>query len=318
MPTIARAAISEDPLSDSPSIRDHLAAHRVSSVRSLRASVVAHAAYRQCYGRFGPLGRAARPILKGGDEYTLTTELGRIRVLNDGFIPWPEVTFGSIVEYVGLRIIEPNETFDDPYTIFSVFTLNPMNRGVDELVSAKKIGPRDDVAEGRDLADTHTIWGGQIIGGTGIKIAIISYDHDMGDPDHVRATIEEKIKEYAKEATEAIVTAFGAGSDEAEEIAGSEIVTWIARLASLGIVELLGLGDDEIGRDTRDIGTRELARLSTQEGYDAAVKFTPDGIEYTHKSDILSKNGHYVVYYRVRTTQIPPTPPPPALKGGPS
>ncbi len=318
MPIQTRAVFGEDPLTNSLQARAHLDAHRVSSIRNLQASVAAYRSHRACYGRFGPLGRITQSPTRTGDEFSLATELGRIRVLNNGFTAWPEVTYGPIVEYAGLRIVEPNEQWDDPYTIFSVFTLNPMNRGVDELVSVKKIGPRKDLAEGVDFRDTHTVWGnGQVIGGTGIKIAIVAYDQDLGDPDDVRAAIEEKVKEYAREATEAIAVAFGAGSEEAEKIAGSELVTWAARLVSIGIVELLDLGDDEIGHHTRDFGLRELAELGTQDGYDAAVKFTPGGIEYTHQADLKSKNGHYIVYYRVRTVQIPATPAPPVLQGGP-
>ncbi|MBB4912718.1 hypothetical protein [Actinophytocola algeriensis] len=308
-----RAMMARDVSSTTSRLRQRLNEHGTDSVRALIASIVATEEHRNNYcAEFGPLGAVTQPVTPVADGFQLPTVSGRILIRSGGWQPHPEVTYVPIVEYIGLQVIEPNETYDDPYVIFSVTTLNPNHTGDDDLAAVAKIGPLDDIAEDAVVPDTITIWEDRIVAGTGIKVTAAVFDQDLGDPDEVREKIEEKVKEYARKGASAIATAFGAGGDEAGQIAGSELVTWGARIISLGIVELFGLGDDVIGRDSKEIGLAELVRLHDQAAFDAAVKIGPGGMKYTHTLEAKG-DGHYIVYFRVRSAKVGPIEPPPMI-----
>lgn len=321
--TISMASIlAHDPVTQTPGIRQRAVIHQVKTLRRLAYSIVAREAYQRCYASVGPLGEVVGPPVSAGDEFRLNTAAGRIRVLSapigavspgitfQGITAYPEVTYQPKLEYVGLRINEPNEIYDDPYVIVCAVTLNPMGSG-DQLVSVKKIGPYEDLEEAHDYGDTTTVWEGQLIGGTGLKVLIYAVDHDSGDSDDVRDAIEEKLREYVKKGVEAVAAAFGAGGSETDKIAGSDLVTWGARLASLGLVEVFDLGDDEIGRTQVELLMKEIIFLSDQANVDAVKKVSPDGLIYTHPVELRSREGRYTIYMRASCMEIPPIPPGP-------
>lgn len=299
-----RSILSLEAQSGPINIKDRARKHGVKSLRALLASTVARHHHRTLYGKFGPLGKQTGPITLSSDAWVMPTEVGVVKsalTLESS----AEVTYAAIVEYIAVRVDRPNETYDDPYVIVSVTTLNPNHRGADELVALRKIGPLEDVLPHKIYSDTTTIWEDRIAGGTGIKVTIAAWDYDSGSPGEVRRKIEKKLKEFAEKGSDAIAAAYGEGDDKAEEIAGSAETTWALRLLSLGIVELFGLADDQIGRVNVDVPLSEIRKLSTQEGYNAR-RIIQDGLEFTHKVSVEGKGGRYTVWFRVRGFKIPP------------
>jgi hypothetical protein len=250
---------------------------------------------------YGELGAPLGPVEATEGGYSQGYTGGRINILHDdddNFTPTAEVTFGGKVEYVGFRCNEPNESVDEPYIVFSVVSLNPHFDGRDSLVAVHKIGPVENVKEGDVVGDVQTVWQGRVPG-TGLKVAVGVFEHDLGDPDDVREEIETKVKEYAQKAASAIAQAYGAGAVEAEQIAGNEIVTWVARIASLGIVEILDLGDDEIGKQTAEVPQPTVIKYSNQEEYSASLQRNDEGLVYNYKLEAVSDEGNYSIYFRV-------------------
>ena len=302
--------LKRDLVSNAPSLKSRCADHSVKSVRALAASILAREHHHRLYGVYGELGVPINPIQAINGGYSQDYMGGRINILDDrSWEPTAEVTYGGLVEYVGFRCNEPNESVDEPYIIFSVFNLNPHFDARDSLEAVIKIGPVKNVRDGEVVGDVQTVWQGRVPG-TGLKIAIGVFEHDWGDPDDVREEIEAKIKEYAQKAASAIAQAYGAGSAEAEQIAGSEAITWVARLITLGIVEIFDPGDDEIGKKTIEIPQPIVRKFVNQEEYSASLQ-RDDDLVYNYRLEVDSDEGNYSVYFRVRGFEIGPISRPP-------
>ncbi|MFD0364084.1 hypothetical protein ACFQZZ_21780 [Nocardia sp. GCM10030253] len=276
-------------------------------MRALLASVAAHEHHRALYGKFGPLGKSIGPIGLSDGAWVMPTEVGLVVAQLGNWDCSAYVTHVAKVEYLAVRVDRPNETYDDPYIIFGVTTLNPNHRGVDELVAVRKIGPLDDVSRRKVYSETTTIWEDRIVSGTGIQINIGAWDYDLGSPGEVRKAIEKKAKEYAEKGAKAIGAAFRSGEKEADLIVDSEIGNLALQLLSLGLVEVFDLGDDRIGQVNVDVPLSEIKALSTQEGYNAR-RIIADGLEFTHKVSVESEEGRYTVWFRVMGREVPPIP----------
>jgi hypothetical protein len=310
MATSLRETLTKDTLSSGPSMRARCDAYGATSLRQLAAGVVSRDYHRRVYGDFGVLGAATGSITPVDGGYTQDFLNGQIQVLGTELRPSAEVQWDCLVEYVGIRCDEPNEQGfgsdgDEPYVIFTVVSLNPSYTGEDELVAVHKIGPLSGVREGDVIGDTQSMSEG-IVAGTGLKIKIGVYESDEGDSDDVREEIEAKIKEYAGKAVSALTAAYGAGDAEATNLAGSELVTWGARILSLGIVELLGLGDDPIGENAADIPLSKIREYDNDAGFQASLTRTTEGLLYNYKLPVSSDEGEYSVYFRVRSRKIGP------------
>lgn len=303
----ARSIISRDVMVAN-SVRARADLHQVTSLRDLLVSIVGRECNNRVFAELGPIGAPTGPIRSNGDNsWLLPTRIGHVGVSRQAleWIPLPFATLRVVVEYVGLRVNEPNEKYDDPYLICAVTTLNPNASGVDEQVKVIKVGHLNDVDEGRIFARTITMWDGQLIAATGIQISALGMDFDSGDPDDVKEEVEASIKEAVAEGSAAIGQAFGVGADEARMIAGNDVVTWAARIFSVGIVEVLGLGDDRIGEYHLPIRLGALEGLKRNQGYENAKQITGD-MEYTHALPLVSQDGNYTAYFRVETQTIPP------------
>lgn len=308
---VLSSLLKRDIVSEGPSLRKRCADYGVMSIRALVASILAREYHYRLYGVYGELGEPISPIQPIDAGYSQDYVGGRINILdNNNFLPTAEVTCGGKVEYVGFRCNEPNESVDEPYIIFSVVSLNPHFDGRDSLVAVNKIGPLDNVREGNVVGDVQTVWQGRVPG-TGLKIALGVFEHDLGDPDDVREEIETKLREYAQKAASAIAQAYGAGTVEAEQIAGSEIVTWAVRILSLGITEILDLGDDEIGRQSEEVPQPIIRKYSNQDEYSASLLRNDEGLVYNYKKEVVSDEGNYSIYFRVSGFEIGPITRPP-------
>jgi hypothetical protein len=283
------------------SVRSRCTKYGAKSVRELAASIIAKKHHRDLFGVWGLLGASVTPgVVSADGGYTQEYEGGRIDVLDhDPHAPKGTSYLKAIVEYIGLRVNEPNETYDDPYIIFSVVNLNPDRLGQDNLEKVIKVGPLDDIDEGVVIGAPQTVWEGRVPG-TGITVTAGAFDYDMGDPDDVKEEIETKLREYIQNALSAIGQAYGAGEEEAEAVLGSDIATWALGIFSLGITEILDLGDDYIGAKTQEIVPNTLRRLVNEADYQASLTTTTEGYTYNYKLDIASREGDYSVYFRVR------------------
>ena len=280
----------------------------VQSVRQLVADRRIADHHRRWYGNLGHFGKPVGTVTEVEGGYRREFEAGALQVMEtDGLRPSAVAQWAPLVEYVGLRCNEPNESSDEPYVIFSVIALNPEFDAVDKLLTVKKIGPIPNVVDGEVVPDVLTVWDG-ISGGNGLKIAIGVFEEDEGDPEDVRAKIEEKLREYAKQGAAAIAQAYGAGAAQGEQVAENEAFNWGLRLLSLGLVDLLGLGDDEIGSVNVEVPLSRIQKVDNEhvEAFHQSLQRTTEGVVYTDKVDVSSDEGGYSVYFRIRSRKIGP------------
>jgi len=305
-----KTVLSADPTHD---LRAQLDIHGVRGARALTASVIANACHRSHFGEFGLLGPTIPPIVPAGDEYRLNTFLGHVHVQPLDWKPWPTVTYGLRVQFVGLEILETNETYDEPYIVMAVVTLAPEFSAAgdeDKLVASKLIKvPGDDHPAGYVFADVQTVWNeGQLIGGTGIKVAVFAYEEDSGDPDEVAEAIEQYLKEKAQQGAQAIASAYDAGAS-ATAIMNSPEFQWFVKIISLGLAGWVA--DDEVGYRSLEIPMSEIKKLTQLDdaAFAASLKTGPDGMKYNYDMTV-SGDGKYRVYFRVSAVEIPGVPPP--------
>ncbi|WP_144409253.1 hypothetical protein [Pseudoxanthomonas suwonensis] len=299
------------PLVVSQGLQGQANVHGVDSARALLASVVARECHRKHYNEFGLLGAASGPIAPTEYGYFLTTDLGGIEVRE--FKATPKVAFRIIVQFVGLEIVETNETYDEPYMVMSVVTLAPEfgdDENADKLVASQFIKvPGEDHKRGYVFADTRTVWkNGMLIGGTGIKVAIFAYEEDSGDPDKVAKEIEGYLREKAKQISQAIGNALDAGTESAGILGSPEFQLFIEVL-SFGIASLVE--DDAVGYSSCEINVSDLKKLAalSQEEFVAKLKTGPKGIKYNYTLDVKG-DGAYRIYFRVSAAEVPYQDPP--------
>lgn len=252
------------------------------------------------------LGGAQGHVVAIQEGYRLNTELGYIDIRD--YKPVPYVTYNITVQFVGLQINETNETYDEPYLIMSVITLAPDFLDGDQMVATQKIEvPGDDHPAGYVFADVNTIWKeGQLIGGTGIKVALFAFEEDSGDPDEVEAAIHDYLKKKAEQSAAAIGQAFNAGAG-ATSVLNSPEFEWFLKGASLGLAGWVA--DDEVGYASVEVALseiKELVKLSKAGTFAESLTTGPDGMKYNYTRPV-GGDGKYTIYFRVSANEIPST-----------
>lgn len=309
-----RPLLARDRRGGGASLRGRCAAHETSDVRSLMASIVCDEHHHACYGQVGVLGAPVGPLTRAADGWEREYLGGGITVQGDGLTPSAVVRYDCLVEYVGLRNNEPNESAligtgdgDEPYVVVAVTTLDPGYDGVDRLAAVTRIGPLSEVHDGDVVGGTASVWQG-IVAGTGLQLAVAVFEHDSGDPAEVEEAIEKAIVEAAKEGAAVVGAAFGAGGEEAERIAGSKLVTFLAEAVSLTVVHVLDLGDDKVGEAFAEVPLSRIRELTTDEAFSASLETNAEGLRFNHRVECRGGEGEYSVYLRVRGRAIPPIP----------
>ena len=185
---------------------------------------------------------------------------------------------------------------DEPYFIIAVDTGNGVPR-------TQKFGPFSNIETNSEVGVGAFLVDG--IAPNPLSIRVAAYEHDHGDPDETARAIQAKLVELAQAAQAA---AAGSGADAASgpgigpaSTAGAVglIAGPLGALAAIGIVSLLGLGDDWIGQGVSLAFNRpEKAITPTEMG-----QF--QGIPYNVKVGINGgSEGVYELYFDIHVTEI--------------
>ena len=315
--SIATATAQEVSNLNTTSLKSLLAYYGANSILTLDASQKMRAFYKNVGRDYGFLGAEKDLVInKGSNVVSRKYALGETTIRTQGKDDSVEgtITTGVQIYFTGLKCFEKSDKkilgknkSDEPYVIISVIRLNPILQAEkDELVKTIKIGPFGKVTSGKVIDVPQVIYAGAVPGNAGIFVSATVFENDKGNPEEVRKAIEAKIQEYAAQAAAAIATALGAGQAGAGDFGKNKVAEFAAYILSLGIVSLLGLGDDEIGTHNFRCTPTEVIALKEQTYFDNSLHsgITTTPFNYPkNPAEIIVKpegKGKYQVYFEVK------------------
>ena len=223
-----------------------------------------------------------------------------IRSFEGGRITWtshtgadPSFTHHTSIHYKGMHCFAKSfgPGADEPYAVVSVF--DPGSRA---LVATQKFGPHTNVESGTDIPEIKEIWNSPTPSNR-LVIHSVIMEHDSGDPERIRAAIQQALREVADVAAKALET-------PTPEKWIDDITFGVADV----LTDILALGDDVIGHDEFEILASELKKFTDPNH----VPFTDfKRIRFNYPTDdakrppISDDDASYKVYFEVRTLKMP-------------
>ncbi|MER8973206.1 MULTISPECIES: hypothetical protein [unclassified Mesorhizobium] len=274
-----------------------------------RAIDLIHQHYLRTGGRLGPLGYPTSEVRVSSYKATRQYRGGQIEAtLNArdsiGVITQALKTQESRVTFLGFRCIRESEHdglsgTDEPYFVIAVDTGNG-------VPLTKKFGPFENTETGRE-----TGVGAFLVNGNApnpLSIRVEAYEHDHGDPDETARAIQEQMVELAQ-AAQSIASGSGADAADGPGIGPAATAGAVGLLAgplgallAVGVVSVLGLGDDWIGQGVALAFTRpEQAKTPPPLG-------TFQGNPFNAKIDINGgPEGHYELFFDIHVKEVEQT-----------
>jgi hypothetical protein len=268
-----------------------------------------HQHYLNSGGSAGPLGYPTSAVEVSGTTAIRHYRGGEVRANLDADAPLGVVTQAfktrtSSVRFLGFKCIRESDwdqssATDEPYFVLSV---NTTTNGIPKTV---KFGPFENTETG-----TEALVGDLLIGDivpNPLSVKVVAYENDAGDPDETARQLQEKLVELAQQA-QSIAAASGADAADGAGIGPSAAAGAVGLLAgpvgallAIGLVEVLGLGDDYIGQSALLAFTRpenggtppELGRFQGQ-AYNGRVEIDGRG------------EGHYELFFDVHVVEVEP------------
>ena len=118
------------------------------------------------------------------------------------------------------------------------------------LVATQKFGPHTNVESGTDIPEIKEIWNSPTPSNR-LVIHSVIMEHDSGDPERIRAAIQQALREVADVAAKALET-------PTPEKWIDDITFGVADV----LTDILALGDDVIGHDEFEILASELKKFT--------------------------------------------------------
>lgn len=244
--------------------------------------------------KLGPLGDG---LIRNGNVFTQNFPGGQI-VFNGPVPLVAHITRESVIRFVGFKCFGTTDGpgSDEPYLIISVYS--PDNRTKVQTTRIPEGDPFEDVDEGTIRVSTKMIWQGAPLR---MQVFTILMEHDNGDPEEVKKSVQDKLNESIDEAAAAgaaLVGGFGLPIPEG-------VVRDVLGVITLGISTLAGnlFGDSTIGTDSFPVYGSELEKAA-ENPY--PIRLMDDGVNrYTHETSLISGSGaSYKVYYEIFTNTI--------------
>lgn len=247
------------------------------TAESEKAALMIDDFHRRTGGDFGPLGSSIGPIIHQSDDlYVREFQLGKVKT--DGVnATQGQGNYRATVSVAAIKCFGTDDvTTDETYAIISLISVNPSQVGEDQLVKTIKIGPQN-------VQQHDTFGAGATIGeifpvGTGIKVHVALFDRESGDPEEVRAAIEEQLKELVKQGAAAIGGAVFGGDIP---LAGTTSDIFQNKLVNFLTGTLSGLIADWVSDDFIDekeflVDAGTLRTWATQAGFEASIRGSND------------------------------------------
>ena len=200
----------------------------------------------QVGGRQSPLGRAVDPrseVRADGAGFVKDYSGGRITFTSDGGASAFK-THRTVIRYRGMHCFGRSEGQAEPYAIVGVYGTDSHDKAVVQKFLVGRDSYTNFVAS-TDASESEEI----TLDWTPQTLVIVStvMEHDSGDADHVVAKVEESIKKAA----------IDAGADPADV----DVFTGILDDLDIPglIANMLGVGDDLIGIESRQINASDIA-----------------------------------------------------------
>jgi hypothetical protein len=222
---------------------------------------------------------------------------------------------------------DPSGT-DEPYLIASIVSFDPfqLRTGAGAVTTRTEIV--NDINGGNIfLKDGRLLTPSPInVTGMGLHIAVSMFDHDLGDPDKIRDTIQNAVEGAVNKGVQAIVGAASTGDPKLNGPVGDIFEFEVGgfkpfKLLSLGLSDLLAeaFGDDLVGSHVFSLTEGDLLNLELdphmRKTGDIAQQYNVPTLVQDQDPDTLlhSSNsaGSYKVFLTVRVlaTQVPVDPP---------
>ena len=267
-----------------------------------------HQHYQRTGGRLGPLGYPISEVQFTSNSGTRQYRGGRIEAtLNArnavGVITQALKTRESRVTFLGFKCIKESTSdglsdTDEPYFVIAIDTGNGLPR-------TEKFGPFENTETGTETGVGVFLANG--IAPNPLSIRAQAYENDHGDPDETAKALQQQIVELAKVAQS---TASGSGADAADgpgigpaATAGAVglLAGPLGSLLAVGIVSVLGLGDDWIGQGV------VLAFTRPEQGGTPQQQGMFQNNPYNAKIDINGgSEGHYELYFDIHVVEFEP------------
>ncbi len=261
-----------------------------------------HQEYMRSGGAAGRLGFPTTKVQFNDNTATRFYRGGRIEArLADGpigVVTQAITTHKAVVTLLGIRCIKESDhdqlsDTDEPY-----FVVGIDNARGEPIV--QKLGPFENTETGTEIGS-----GAMIIidnlSPNPLSIRVAAFEKDEGDPDETARKLQEKMVELAR-AAQSIAGASGAEAADGPGVGPTATAGAVGALAgplgsllAVGIVQLLGLGDDYIGQDSQvlyakpELVGQDPPRLGSYRGQDYNVMLDIDG----------RGEGHYQLFFAV-------------------
>jgi hypothetical protein len=246
--------------------------------------------------KFSPLATTATRFYRGGRIEAKLVDA-------TGIVTQALVTHKAVVTLLGIRCVRESDhdqltSTDEPYFVVAVDNFG----GVPKV---QKLGPFENTETGREIGSGATFTLDNLTPNP-MTVRVEAFEHDHGDPDETARKLQEKFVELAK-AAQSIAGASGAGEASGPGIGPSVAAGVVGALGgplgtllAVGIVQMLGLGDDYIGQGSRTLFTEpELIgvtppRQGSFQGQDYNVMIEING----------GAEGHYQLFFFIDGRKI--------------